>query len=166
MFEDFRLKVFNAVVDKCSFTLAAKELGVSQPAVSQNISELEKEFGISFFVRKRGAVTLTPEGRIFYEYVRRILFWYNSAVSVFSTETISSRKSLRISCDHVSRAISLPIILTKVYSVNPLIEVTIVPEDSSEYDIRLGRDLAIEPSDAFAEDPLFAILKEALDNRL
>lgn len=166
MFEDFRLKVFDAVVEKGSFTLAARELGVSQPAVSQNISELEKEFHTSFFYRKRGAVTLTPEGRIFHEYVRRILFWYNSAVSVFSTEAISSRKSLRIACDMVSRAMVLPVILSKVYSVNPLIEVTVVSNNSSEYDLKLGLDPIIEPSSSFAEDPLFAVLKEAVDNRL
>ena len=40
--EDFRLRIFMAVAEKGSFTLAAKALGVSQPAVSQNIAELEK----------------------------------------------------------------------------------------------------------------------------
>ena len=37
--EDFRLRIFMAVAEKGSFTLAAKALGVSQPAVSQNIAE-------------------------------------------------------------------------------------------------------------------------------
>ena len=40
--EDFRLKVFKAVVQEGSFTKAAKALGITQPAVSQNIAELEK----------------------------------------------------------------------------------------------------------------------------
>ena len=49
MFEDFRLKVFMTVAREKSFTKAASELGVSQPAVSQNISELEKSAGVKLF---------------------------------------------------------------------------------------------------------------------
>ena len=45
MFEDFRLKVFMAVAETGSFTKAAKSIGISQPAVSQNINALEKEIG-------------------------------------------------------------------------------------------------------------------------
>ena len=46
MFEDSRIKVFMAVAEEHSFTLAAKSLGISQPAVSQNIAEIEKEIQI------------------------------------------------------------------------------------------------------------------------
>ena len=46
MLEDFRLKVFATVAAEGSFTKAAAVLGVSQPAVSQNIAELEKLSGV------------------------------------------------------------------------------------------------------------------------
>ena len=49
MLEDFRLKVFITLSQERSFTRAAEQLHVSQPAVSQNISELEKQFGLKFF---------------------------------------------------------------------------------------------------------------------
>ena len=42
MLEDFRLKVFLTVESEGSFTKAARNLGISQPAVSQNIAELER----------------------------------------------------------------------------------------------------------------------------
>ena len=38
---DFRLKVFKAVASNLSYTKAAKELGISQPAVTKHIQELE-----------------------------------------------------------------------------------------------------------------------------
>ena len=40
MLGDFRLKVFEALSATGSFTRAAEQLGISQPAVSQNIAEL------------------------------------------------------------------------------------------------------------------------------
>ena len=53
MLEDFKLKVFMAVAENGSFTIAAKALGVTQPAVSQNIAELERNMGAELFTRGR-----------------------------------------------------------------------------------------------------------------
>ena len=63
--EDFRLRIFMAVAEKGSFTLAAKALGVSQPAVSQNIAELEKSLGAELFLRRKGSVTTDSSPAIF-----------------------------------------------------------------------------------------------------
>ena len=73
MFEDFRLNVFVAVAREGSFTKAAAALGVSQPAVSQNVADLEKSLGVKLFERLRGEVVLTPEGEVFMKYARNIL---------------------------------------------------------------------------------------------
>lgn len=71
--EDFRLKVFLAVAQKKSFTEAAEALNVTQPAVSQNISELEKSMDMKLFDRQRGNVMLTPHGEVFMKYALRVL---------------------------------------------------------------------------------------------
>ena len=52
MIEDFRLRVFETVCKNGSFSAAAKLLGISQPAVSQQIAELEKALGRSLFERQ------------------------------------------------------------------------------------------------------------------
>ncbi|WP_334310070.1 LysR family transcriptional regulator, partial [Clostridioides difficile] len=44
-------KVFNAVVNNKSFSLAAKELFMSQPAVSQSIKQLEEQLDTLLFYR-------------------------------------------------------------------------------------------------------------------
>lgn len=72
MFEDFRLKVFMTVAREKSFTKAAAELGITQPAVSQNVSELEKATGVKLFERLRGEVVLTPQGKVLMERAVRI----------------------------------------------------------------------------------------------
>ena len=84
MFEDFRLKVFMAVAAEGSFTKAAAVLGISQPAVSQNIAELEKSSGRRFFERLRGEVHLTPQGEVFREYALKMLALGESAGNMFS----------------------------------------------------------------------------------
>lgn len=73
MLEDFRLQVFMAVCRERSFTKAAVKLGISQPAVSQNIAELEKVVGMKLFARLRGEVALTGEGVVFKDYAEKLL---------------------------------------------------------------------------------------------
>lgn len=73
MFEDFRLKVFLTVAANGSFTKAATDLGVSQPAVSQNIAELEKITGTKLFERLKGEVHLTESGEVFRGYAEKML---------------------------------------------------------------------------------------------
>ena len=63
MIDNFRLIVFSSVAALGSFTAAAKALGVSQPAVSQNIAELEKFAGTRLLRRGRGGIELTAAGR-------------------------------------------------------------------------------------------------------
>ena len=89
MFEDFRLKVFMTVAAEGSFTKAAAILGVSQPAVSQNVAELEKISGVKLFERLRGEVVLTPQGKVFMEYVQKIMGSYASAAGIFAKVSAS-----------------------------------------------------------------------------
>ena len=84
MLEDFRLKVFIAVASEGSFTKAAARLGITQPAVSQHIAELEKVTGVRLFERLRSAVVLTDQGRVFKDYAEGILSSYASAENMFS----------------------------------------------------------------------------------
>ena len=62
-----------AVVQERSFTKAASVLGITQPAVSQNIADLEKMLGRKIFDRQKGSVVLTAEGEVFYVYVEKLL---------------------------------------------------------------------------------------------
>lgn len=109
MLEDFRLKVFLTVSETGSFTKAAKLLGISQPAVSQNISALEKETGATLFCRARGEASLTSQGKVFKTYAERILYWYDSTNSMFGQDgKVSSYKHIHISADPVVASYILP----------------------------------------------------------
>lgn len=85
MMEDFRIKVFMAVVNEGSFTKAASSLGISQAAVSQNVAELEKIAGVRLFDRMRREVVLTSEGLVFKAYAQRIADSYGAMGRMFDS---------------------------------------------------------------------------------
>lgn len=57
-----RLRYFQAIVSSGSFSAAARDLNIAQPALSYHIHELEEEFGASLLVRSNKGVELTPSG--------------------------------------------------------------------------------------------------------
>ena len=59
------------IIEHGSLTQAAKALGISQPALSQGLNALEKEIGIKIFNRRANPITLTSEGELYYDYIRR-----------------------------------------------------------------------------------------------
>jgi DNA-binding transcriptional LysR family regulator len=67
------LKLFCDLVETESFSEAAERSGITQSAVSQRISSLEKEFGAVMVERGKKSFGLTPEGRVFLEGSREML---------------------------------------------------------------------------------------------
>ncbi|MDE6017066.1 MAG: LysR family transcriptional regulator [Acetatifactor sp.] len=64
-------KVFYHVAKAGSVTGAARELAVSQPAVSQAIRQLESQLGADLFYRAAKGVRLTREGQLLFSYVEK-----------------------------------------------------------------------------------------------
>ncbi|GJH32533.1 LysR family transcriptional regulator [Paraburkholderia hospita] len=67
------LRLFARVARTSSFTRARRELGISQPSVSRQISELEADVGTALFVRSTRAVKLTEAGVDYLTRVEAIL---------------------------------------------------------------------------------------------
>ena len=167
MFEDFRLRIFMAVAEKGSFTLAAKALGVSQPAVSQNIAELEKSLGAELFLRRKGSVTLTPKGAAFKEYAGRILYWYTATEMMFGPEgKLSANKPVRISADGFIASHILPQALSKLLAFNPSLTFSIRSESSgNNSDIRIyAQKHVTEPSFEDIGTFLFSVTASAVSS--
>lgn len=69
----YKLEIFAAVVQNGSFSAAAQQLYMSQPAVSQHIQDLEASLGTRLFERGRRGVTLTTAGETLHSYTEDIL---------------------------------------------------------------------------------------------
>lgn len=68
-----QLEYFLAVADNLSFTKAAEEIHVAQPAISQQIKYLEFVLGVSLFNRDNKKVTLTEAGELFRKHAIKVL---------------------------------------------------------------------------------------------
>ena len=62
-------KIFYAVAKAGNISKAAKELFISQPAISKSISKLEENLGVSLFTRNSRGVQLTVEGQVLFSHV-------------------------------------------------------------------------------------------------
>lgn len=133
MLEDFRLRVFKAVAETGSFTKASRQVGISQPAVSQHISTLEKEVGTALFQRNKGEVVLTGAGRVFLEYADKIQYWYSATSRMFGENgQVTSRTPVRISADPVVSSYMLPAVLAKISDAQPGWSFSVLETGSAE----------------------------------
>jgi len=66
------LLVFHEVSKHRSFSKAAEELFISQPAVTKHIKELERRVGMGLIQRRRGGFLLTDAGKILFKYTHKI----------------------------------------------------------------------------------------------
>ena len=70
---DRRLQVFHAVARLLSFTRAAEELCMTQPAVTFQVKQLEEHYNARLFERSHARISLTPAGQMVFDYAGRIL---------------------------------------------------------------------------------------------
>ncbi|WP_281638312.1 LysR family transcriptional regulator [Flavobacterium marginilacus] len=86
---DFRLKVFFTVATRLSFTKAASELFITQPAISKHIQELEEEYKTKLFERNGSKIALTNAGETLLKHTKNIFEIYREIdfdLSTFSNE--------------------------------------------------------------------------------
>ena len=93
---DFRLQVFLKVAQHLSYTKAAKELGVSQPAITKHIQELESQYKVQLFAKQNGKIKITHFGNIFREYASLIVDKYQELSRNMNLLSGANIKGIRI----------------------------------------------------------------------
>lgn len=165
-----QLRVFEAVARTGSFSRAAQELSVTQPAVTIQIRQLERQCGIALFDRAHRRAQLTEAGQTLYQYAQRIF-----ALAEEAEETLESARGLKVGrlrliASLTSAAYYLPRLLAAFKLQYPGIQVQLNVDNSrrvAERILSLQDDLGVltgEPRDPnlilepFCEDPLVLIV--------
>ena len=125
-------RIFHEVSKSESFSKAAKNLYMTQPAISQAIANLEKDLEIYLFHRTPKGVTLTKEGKLLYDYVNSALGILQAGEEkVFELQNLTSGE-LRIGVgDTISRYFLLPF-LEIYYKKYPSIKLKVLNGTTQE----------------------------------
>lgn len=91
-----RLAYFTTVAELASFTAAGEHLGVAKAVVSHQVRKLEEELGVTLMRRTTRRVTLTEEGRLFYERAVVILRDAEAAFGEVSVNAAEPSGTLRL----------------------------------------------------------------------
>lgn len=123
---DFRLKVFCSVSQHLSFTKAAGELFITQPAVTKHIRELEQQYGTRLFERKGNTVYLTQAGELLKRYASQILQLYQEAA--FELGTLQDKHSgiLRLGASTTIGQYLIAPLLAKYHEKFPQVELSLL----------------------------------------
>ena len=102
-------------------------MSLTQPAVSNHISLLEKEIGVKIFFRNKGEVKITPEGEIVVKYAKRIKSLYKRMFDKIS-ELDRQITKLRVGITHTAESNEIAEILAKFGVSHGNINITIITD--------------------------------------
>lgn len=109
-----QLKYVIEVARSRSISKAAQNLFISQPSLSNALKELEKEMGISIFIRTNKGIVMTPEGTEFLGYARQVVEQAELLENRYAN-TQSPQQHFSVSAQHYAFAVSAFVRLLKDY---------------------------------------------------
>lgn len=126
------LKAFVAVAEHLSFSTAAEQLHVTQPAISKRIHLLEQQLSSLLFDRVGRQVSLTEAGRILLPHAQNILNSINMAKQAVADLSGEVRGQLKLITSHHIGLHRLPLVLREYSQRYPLVDLDIRFMDSAE----------------------------------
>lgn len=124
------LQSFLAVADSLNFTRAAESLALSQPGVSRQVRQLERDLGVVLFERLGRSVQLTDAGRELVPLAEQLLGQIERAVEAVRAHGSVERGRLRIGASTTPGLYLLPRILGRFRRAHPGVELQFMVENS------------------------------------
>lgn len=121
---DVKLLTLLKVFETGNYTRAAEQLSLTQPAVSQHVKQIEKELGITLFVRSGGKIRPTPEGELVIQYAERVVSLYENLQQALVDQKRNISR-LRVGVTHTSESNVVTEVLAKYAEQNENVSITI-----------------------------------------
>ena len=157
-----QLKIFQAVSREKSMSATAEKLHITQPAISQTISNLEEELEVKLFERLNRSLVLTNTGQILLDYSTRILNLVEEAEQTISDISNLEKGRLRIGASMTIGTYLLPPILNQFHDQYPELEIKFIIDNTEviermvlENEIDLGLVEGPTPNQNIIRDPFF-----------
>ena len=137
------LRTFVRVVESGSFTAVATEQRTSQPTISRQVAALEEHLGTRLLTRTTRALTLTDDGRSYYEHARRVLETLSEAEGAVGRRVGKPAGVLRLATPVVFGRLHVIPRLAAFLARYPDVSVDVVMSDSFVDMVEQGIDLAV-----------------------
>ena len=124
-----RLRLFMTVARLGSYTVAARELSIAQPAISHQVKSLEAELGARLFDRRGRHIELTAAGRTLLETCIDVFHRLDDGVRALAELEAGTRGKVDIAADTTSGIYVVPAALGRFYRLHPGIDVTLHVEN-------------------------------------
>jgi DNA-binding transcriptional LysR family regulator len=121
-----KIETFLAAAENSSLSEAAKQLHLSQPAVSHQIKVLEQELNATLFIRSSTGLQLTEAGRLLLPWARRLLHDTSNLREMMSSLQEDIVGELRIACSTTAGKYILPLLAARFCQQYPGIRVSIL----------------------------------------
>lgn len=129
---DFRLKVFNTVARRLSFTKAAEELHITQPAVTKHIKELENRFDLALFDRRGNKVQLSAAGEVLLKHTEKIKEIYRQIEFDLNQLNQTFKGTLHIGSSTSITQYILPPLLARFHKIHQEVKVELFSGNSEQ----------------------------------
>lgn len=121
-----KIETFLSAAEKLSISEAAKQLHLSQPAVSHQVKLLEQELNSTLFVRTNTGLQLTEAGRLLLPWARRLLHDTSDLKEMMASLQEGIVGELRIACSTTAGKYILPLLAARFCQRYPAIKVRIL----------------------------------------
>lgn len=137
------MRTFTAVVEAGSFVGAMRSVGLSKPAVSRHIAELEQHLGCRLIQRTTRRLSLTREGQSYFQRCKDILSAVREAEAEVGATTLEVQGELRIGTPQTFGALHLSALWGRFAALHPQVSLDLVLSDRIVDVVEEGYDLAV-----------------------
>ena len=131
------IRYFVATSEALSFTRAARQLNVSQPALSHSIFQLEERLGNKLFERSVKGIRLTPAGKVFEKTAQRVLREISAGAQLIAESSGLIAGEIRVGFVNSVNIFWLPMMIGRFLQKYPLAKFSVESIDISELESRL-----------------------------
>lgn len=161
---DFRLRVFYTVAKRLSFTKAAEELFISQPAVTKHIHELEQQLGVKVFERIGNRIKLTVAGQIMLKHAETIFTTYRNLEYDINQLKSSQGGLLPIGASTTIAQYFIPPLLAKFHQRYADVEISLIMGNTEQIEqALLEKNIELGIIEGKSKNPLLKYVELAKD---